>query len=257
MLPSSSSHPARIPRKHSTLPPAHHPHDHHHRRHRRRSSLLPRDATSLSHVSVPDVTPAAAASPDHHHQQSPSQSNPPAGKVDSQARSNAPSVKSLRNHSRLASFGRIRSRGSVQHSSKQPPAPPGEAVPAIAPVSPSEASSHLPSDGSSRSNNSSATTLTDDSKSDVRTLDEKPSRPSFWAKNSDRSVGSNKPYNQADFDENYKRLVASRPHTMHQTSSKLLRMTEDDRPFTRVRIPHDLHFHMQIRPPHSAHMLST
>ena len=241
---TSAASAARIPYKHSAAPaaltttttPTSHGQD-------------PRCATSLPHArSQPDVAATAhdAADADIFVSSrlpppTTTPSSPPpttpttADKVDSStAKSSAPSVKSLRNHSRLASLGRIRSRGSIQQSVKKQPASPGETLPASVPVSPSDAGSHHKRiDGTSFSNHSSDSALSDDSKSEVKLLDAQPSRPSFWNRSPQHSSQG---YDQAGFDENYKRLVAQRPRTMHQTSSKLLRMTEDDRPFTRVRV---------------------
>lgn len=239
---TSAASAARIPYKHSAAAPPttttttapHHGQD-------------PRCATSLHHATChPDVAAVAADNTSITTNQAVSSgpstpsvpapithsrlaSAPPAvaGKVDSQTVSSTPSVKSLRNHSRLASFGRIRSRGSIQASLKQQPALPGETPPAPVPVSPSDAGSHKRSDASQLSSDGSDTTVSDDCKADDP-------KPSFFRKPS--LAASQVSYDQSRFDENYSRLVAQQPRTMHQTSSKLLRMTEDDRPFTRVCI---------------------
>jgi hypothetical protein len=155
-----------------------------------------------------------------------------------------------RAHSRLTSIGRLRSRGSVpqqpqqqqqQHQSPQP-ASQGETISAQVPVSPSDAGSpHKLSDTSTLSNSSSATTLSDDAKSEKRSVEEQPSRPSFWLASGNVPGDANKsqPSNEGALDQ-YRRLVQHRSRMMHQTSSKLLRMTDDERPFTRVCI-HLLH----------------
>ena len=131
-------------------------------------------------------------------------------------------------HSRLASFGRQRLRGIVSISSETPP-PQGETLPRV-PVSPSDASSHHKrSDASTRSNTSSETALTDDAKSDVKSLDENPS-PNVYLPDAATWLDNE---TAPDLDE-YERLLKRSPRMMHQTSSKLLRMTDDDRPFTRV-----------------------
>lgn len=109
--------------------------------------------------------------------------------------------------------------------------PRGETVPPRVPVSPSEVSSqHKSSDVSTRSNSSSSsssdTTLTDDAKLDIKILhDERPpaTDTATWLDH------------EKDFDpDEYEALLSRSPRMMHQTSSKLLRLTEDDRPFTRV-----------------------
>lgn len=143
-----------------------------------------------------------------------------ADKVESKTKTVASSKSKA--HSRLASFGRQRLRGIV--SIGDAPAQ-GETLPRV-PVSPSDASSqHKRSDASTRSNTSSETTLTDDAKSDIKSLDERPSLvdAATWLDGE----------NTYDLDE-YERLLKRSPRMMHQTSSKLLRMTDDERPFTRV-----------------------
>lgn len=143
-----------------------------------------------------------------------------ADKVESKTKS-AVSSKS-KAHSRLASFGRQRLRGIVSTSDAPPQ---GETLPRV-PVSPSDASSHHKrSDASTRSNTSSETTLTDDAKSDIKCFDERPNivDTATWLDGE----------NAYDLDE-YERLLKRSPRMMHQTSSKLLRMTDDERPFTRV-----------------------
>ncbi len=200
--------------------------------------LDPRSATSQTHVSVsPDVTPG-----DHHFLLSPPAESltnhyrgtaPNVDKVDSQSvKTSASSVK-LRAHSRLASFGRIRSKGNIKQQSAEQklPASKGETLPAEVPVSPSDAGSHQRSDYSTLSNSSSKTTLSDHESP----LKDQTAQPSFLLGSnnvpSDRSKTNGKPLDS----ERPQRLAPPAPRTMHQTSSKLLRMTDDDRPFTRVR----------------------
>lgn len=141
-------------------------------------------------------------------------------KVDSKPRSGVLSVKS-RAQSRLAALGRTRLRGLVplgDYASSQ-----GEAQPVRAPVSPSDGSSHYKaSDVSSNSKSSSETSLTDGSKSPRDRFD---GNPEGWQ---EKEVDS-----YSDIEE-YERVLQRSPRMMHQTSSKLLRMTEEDRPFTRV-----------------------
>ena len=140
-----------------------------------------------------------------------------------------------RAHTRLASLGRIHSRGSIQQQQHQP-ASPGETLSAPVPVSPSDAGNHKPSDTSTLSNSSSETALTDDSRSDTKSTKERPSRPSFWLASRNVPGQITKHYDGIGDDaQHFERPGQHRPRMMHQTSSKLLRMTEDDRPFTRVR----------------------
>jgi hypothetical protein len=222
---TSAAH-ARIPHKHSTAaasPPR----------------PVPRDATSPSHA--PDVTPD-----DNHRASAGPVTTTAAGcplspaalaadKVDSQGKTTASSVKSKSSvHSRLASIGRLRSRGSVPQYQQRPQ---GETVSAQVPVSPSDAGSHHKlSNASAVSNSSSETTLSDDPKSEKKSVEQRPSRPSFWLASGNVPGDFNKAHDDnAEALEQYNRLVQYRPRMMHQTSSKLLRMTDDERPFTRVR----------------------
>lgn len=200
---TSAAGASRIPHKHSTT----------------LSRQGTRSATSHSHV--PDVT-----SSEHrlHSSGSERRSRHPDPNNDNLAATTAKS----RSHSRLASLGRIRSRGSIQQR---------EPLPALAPVSSTDVGSrHKPSDTSTLSNSSSETTLSDDSKSDAKSIQERrPSRPSFWLASSNVPGDFARDRHTPSADtENHHRSVQRNPRMMHQTSSKLLRMTEDDRPFTRV-----------------------
>ena len=132
-------------------------------------------------------------------------------------------------HSRLASFGRHTFRAIVS-TSEAPPR--GETLPRV-PVSPSDSGSEQkPSGASTRSNTSSETALTDDAGSDINAavgVEERvvsTSDAASW-------LDSERAFSPQNFDE-YERHLSRSPRTMHQTSSKLLRMTDDDRPFTRV-----------------------
>ncbi len=156
-----------------------------------------------------------------------------------------------RAHSRLASLGRIRSRGSIHNTAHPRPANPAAASavplplrrsetlplrPAVVPVSPSDTSSYLRSDLSTRSKSSSDTTYSEDKSDDTKSIEERPLNPTtrrptqhfFGERTHDDAE-------RADSDA-YARAVQHTPRMMHQTSSRLLRMTEDERPFTRVRI---------------------
>lgn len=164
-----------------------------------------------------------------------------------------------RAHSRLASLGRIRSRGSIHNTAaahqsrvaadaELPPSlhqPQGETVSLLAkpthpglaapPVSPSDACSHhKASDTSTLSNSSSETTRSDDKSDDIKSLEEA-EIPTSTRTHAFREPSQNFD-DPADVDR-YNRAVQHRPRMMHQTSSRLLRMTADDRPFTRVCIP--------------------
>ena len=202
---------------------------------------LPRDATSSSHV--PDVTPVDSSTVSAGNiSNAAGHTTPPstytADKVDPQLKSGASSAKSvkLRAHSRLASIGRLRSRGSTPQPPQRPQASQGETISAQVPVSPSDAGSqHKLSDTSASSKNSSATTLSDDAKSEEKPIEDTLSRPSFWLASG--KVPGDAKKAQSDnlaVSEQYQRLTQHRPRMMHQTSSKLLRMTDDERPFTRV-----------------------
>jgi hypothetical protein len=242
-------------------------HNHHgHRQHlpKHSSSELfpashqPRAATRPTHAAhaVTDVTIShtrSALLPDTRYTPAtpPSldRSPPPtAVKVDSRPRTVASTVKS-RAHSRLASLGRIRSRGSVfQHSPAERPSPAVPSSPAETlttkhlPVSPSLASSHKRSEASTLSNTSSETVLSDDAKSDIKSLDERQTPPGFYAEQKNASCEYLlKSSEDCDPEEQYRRLIHGRPRMMHQTSSRLLRMTEDERPFTRVCITNSSH----------------
>ena len=82
------------------------------------------------------------------------------------------------------------------------------------------------------SSSSSETTLSDD-KADVKSIEDYPSRASFWLAS---ASDFQKEYDGSAAVERYERLVQHKPRMMHQTSSKLLRMTDDERPFTRVSL---------------------
>jgi hypothetical protein len=139
--------------------------------------------------------------------------------VDSKPRSGVLGVTS-RAQSRLAAFGRSTLRGIAplsDHFSQ------GEAYSARAPVSPSDGSSHYKrSNPSSNSKSSSEASLTDDTKSSFGQFG---GPPEGWQEKELQSY--------EDIEE-YEKILARSPRMMHQTSSKLLRMTADDRPFTRV-----------------------
>ncbi|RMX78131.1 hypothetical protein D0869_09327 [Hortaea werneckii] len=94
----------------------------------------------------------------------------------------------------------------------------------------SSANSHKRSEGSAVSQTSSETSFSD-SKSDIKSFDDRPTP--LW----DQQVDNNElPAVPASKDNSsFDRPPQQRPspRMMHQTSSRLLRMTEDDRPFTR------------------------
>ncbi|KAI6922644.1 Developmental regulator, partial [Hortaea werneckii] len=111
------------------------------------------------------------------------------------------------------------------------PPPPGETLPARqAPVSPSDVSSHKRSEGSAVSQTSSETSFSD-SKSDIKSFDDRPTP--LWDQQVDNSELP--PVQASKDNSSFDRPSQQRPspRMMHQTSSRLLRMTEDDRPFTR------------------------
>jgi len=155
-----------------------------------------------------------------------------------------------RAHFRLASFGRIRSRGSIHNSAQRPPTGaatdlqpyPSEtlSLDPLVPVLPTDASARPRRDTPPWSNRSSETTLIDD-RSDVLIkppLDEPPSLPGlgFTSRYLPRDL-RHKGFDEVRVSEQSDKAPQSRPRAMHQTSSRLLRMTEDDRPYTRVRLP--------------------
>jgi hypothetical protein len=256
-MPSSSSHSAHhgtsippsspslhrcqapsIPPAETTLPaPA-----------RRSHSPLPRAATRPPYVhALPDVAarhpyphspPAPPTLPPLDCEHPPRTALPTIDKVDSKPKTIAASVKS-RAHSRLASFGRIRSRGAQQQPAERnifvtEPLPTTE-LPPLRPT-PSLTSSHKRSEPSTASFYSSETTLSDEKYQDSKSFDEprqsfaRDTKPTaFVAEQRGKSEDST-----CDPTEQYHRLTESRSRMMHQTSSRLLRMTEDDRPFTRV-----------------------
>lgn len=211
---SAAAGSTRIPYKHSTTTLPH---------------QSPRYATSPSHAfKEPDVIVVEkGVAPSRRS------ADTSVDKVDSKAKTATSSVKSLRTHSRLASLGRLRPRGSVQKQQQQP-ASQGETISTQVPVSPSDAgSSQKLSDTSTLSNTNSETSLSEDAKSDSKSVKERRSRPSFWLSSSNVPSESTKYIDEVS---QYERLVQHRPRMMHQTSSKLLRMTDDERPFTRVRV---------------------
>lgn len=195
----------------------------------------------LDVVDVPDVTPCTS----HADQERLEIESPPirtaAGKVDSLTKTTS------RAHSRLASLGRIRSRGSI-HNTAHPrpagvatelPSQRGETLPVkqhTVPVSPSDASSHHKrSDASTLSNTSSETALSDDKSEDIKSFDDQPLvRSSSWVPPKALVGGAVRRNDDPGDVERYQQAVQHRPRMMHQTSSRLLRMTADDRPFTRV-----------------------
>jgi hypothetical protein len=229
---SAAAPSARIPRQHSTD----HDHSSAYTTNRPPPHSGPRFATSPLRAPATDVAATARSafpSSSQELQRPPptaADSNTAAAKVDSRSRPTATTVKS-RAHTRLASLGRIASRGSAQSplSHKQ-----GETVAAEAPVSPSDTGSHKRSDTSTLSNSSSETTLSDDAKSEVKSIEERSTRPSFWL--ASNNVPADFAAERHPSTEQSERPTSYRPRMMHQTSSKLLRMTEDERPFTRVRI---------------------
>ena len=196
----------------------------------------PRSATSRPHVSLAlDIAANNRSSLSSSSDSLPYRSIARyADKVDSKSRT-ATSGTSSRAHSRLASFGRIRSRASINlKQAQKTPASPGETQTAEVPVSPSDAGSRKRSDTSTLSYLSSETTLSDAAKSDKNTSTEE--QPAFLLSSSN-IPGELAKTNKEECDiERPQRLAHAKPRTMHQTSSKLLRMTEDERPFTKVRV---------------------
>lgn len=174
---------------------------------------------------------------------------PTVDKVDSKQKTTAATVRS-RAHSRLASFGRIRSRGAQQPADRiytaVEPLPTHPEPPAHRPT-PSLASSHKRSEPSTASFYSSETTLSDEKYQDTKSFEEP--RQSL-ARSSQRNPSSERKKisedSTCDPAEQYNRLVESRARMMHQTSSRLLRMTEDDRPYTRVSIIFFVHVHPSV-----------
>jgi hypothetical protein len=256
-MPSSSSsahyhHPTRARIPPSTLPHASSPH-HSIPPSDTKSRRLPRVATRPAHAhhAYPDVAtrpppspPSSPSSPARTSSHVPAltcehrsrTASLPIGKVDSKPKTIAATVKS-RAHSRLASFGRIRSRGAQQPAERNPPVPEPLTSPELPPLRPtaSLASSHKRSEPSTASYYSSETTLSEEKYHDLKSFDEP--RKSF-TREAQRNASAERRGKSEDFTcdttEQYRRLVESRPRMMHQTSSRLLRMTEDDRPFTRV-----------------------
>jgi hypothetical protein len=179
--------------------------------------------------SPPARTPSKASSIRREHR--PRTALPTIDKVDSRPKTIAANVKS-RAHSRLASFGRIRSRGALQPTVTEPL--PLSELPPLRPT-PSLTSSHKRSEPSTGSYYSSETTLSDEKFHDSKSFDEpRKSLARDTQRNASFERRGKSEDSTCDPTEQYRRLVESRPRMMHQTSSRLLRMTEDDRPFTRV-----------------------
>ena len=171
--------------------------------HRPHGNLTAKDHRSLSSTSSDCV-------------EAPSLVSSPAAIVDSKK---DPSVKSRKAHLRLTSFSRLRSRASFTSNSPKSPSSP-------------DTGSHKRSDTSTLSYKSSEATLSDDAKPDSSPTKE---GSSFLL--SSENIPADLKASKEDVDASKARqgLARARPHTMHQTSSKLLRMTDDERPFTRVR----------------------
>ncbi|PPJ55722.1 hypothetical protein CBER1_08278 [Cercospora berteroae] len=147
-------------------------------------------------------------------------------KVDSRQQQPVPSSVKSKAHSRLASFSRQRLLRIVQPIEVRPQ---GETLPEV-PVSPSDAGSQdRRSDASTRSNASSETALTDHSSTSIKAATDRPSRESVatWR---ERGQSEDSEYQDT---EAYERILRRSPRMMHQTSSKLLKMTGDDQPYTR------------------------
>ncbi|KAK4575173.1 hypothetical protein LTR86_001025 [Recurvomyces mirabilis] len=224
-MPSAVAGSTRVPQNHS-----HHPH----------STTIPPRAR---HVDVPAPAQRTSDVTVFSNSSSSADQEPvsptllrrylSADKVDSISKSTA------RAHNRLASLGRIRSRGSIHNAAHSPsavarePLPHrGETLPAqhAVPVSPSATGSHKPSDTSTLSNSSSETTLSDDKSDDTKSLDEQPLINPAW---SPPLSDSPQHFDEQDDANPYVRANRLAPRMMHQTSSRLLRMTADERPFTR------------------------
>nr|POF16443.1 developmental regulator flba [Quercus suber] len=155
----------------------------------------------------------------------------PADTVDSLAKAKS------RAHSRLTSLGRIHSRDNVNSATVHLPrsaaleSPRGETRPTrnIVPVSPSTAGPRQRSCNSTLSL-SSAESLTSD-KSDDSDSFGSGSQPKYWRASSDLARDHEE---VIDHQSRLPRPSKSSPRMMHQTSSRLLRLTEDgSRPFTR------------------------
>ncbi|KAM0715572.1 hypothetical protein Q7P37_009070 [Cladosporium fusiforme] len=203
----------------------------------------PSDVAAIPPPQAPALHHPAATQPSEY---CPRAAPSPADKVDSKPRTIAATVKS-RAHSRLASLGRIRPRGGQQPAERQhqqlpeqqqpytpvtEPPRPAETYP-IEPT-PSVSSSHKRSEPSTASYHSSETTLTDEKFHDPKSFDEQ--RPQYIPRDPQRNASADRrggSEDRIDPKEEYHRLLETRPRMMHQTSSRLLRMTEDDRPFTK------------------------
>lgn len=144
-----------------------------------------------------------------------------------------------RAHSRLASLGRLRSSGSTPQQ-QQPQRKKSTLQIGQSPTQEPEASQQgntgrKGSQTSTLSNKTSEASLSGDSKSDSKSVLDPSSRSSFLLASSNLQRDQAKSTEGEGGQGNTPRLIKVKPRTMHQTSSKLLRMTEDDRPFTRVR----------------------
>lgn len=193
-------------------------------------------ARSTAHSPPDQSTATTAIDPldcEHH----PRTALPTIDKVDSKPKTIAAAVKS-RAHSRLASFGRIRSYRAQQPAERNTSVTEPLHVTEPPPLrhTPSLTSSHKRSEPSTSSFYSSETTLSDEKYQDSKSFEE--SRQSFARDTKPTAFVTEQRGKSEDFTcdptEQYHRLIESRSRMMHQTSSRLLRMTEDDRPFTRV-----------------------
>jgi hypothetical protein len=232
----TTSHPSPRP-THSSRVATRLPHAHHPSPDVAAANPLQQPPPPLQHSHA--APPSRSASPTFsaRREQRPRTALPTIDKVDSKPKSIAGTVKS-RAHSRLVSFGRIRPRGltlSAERDTLDPePLSPIEPLPAL--PRPSLAGSHKRSEPSTASYHSSETTLSDEKYYDTKSFEESRQLPIARGTHRNSSVEQRGKLDEYPVDptEQYHRLVASRSRMMHQTSSRLLRMTEDDRPFTRV-----------------------
>lgn len=147
--------------------------------------------------------------------------------MDSRPKPAATSAPKSKAHSRLASFSRVRLRGTVQTIDLPVQ---GETTPRV-PVSPSDAGSQDKRSGAStRSNSSFETALTDDSKSDPKSVDDRTVRKEDAA----TWLDTEEDHDSYPDTEAYQQMLSKSPRMMHQTSSKLLRMTDEELPYSKV-----------------------
>lgn len=154
------------------------------------------------------------------------------GKVDSSPRSITSTFKS-RAHSRLASLGWNRPRASVHQSPSQQ-----KESEQSQPRSVSQSREQSPHSPALSPASSDASIVLSNGSSETSTLTNSSIETACSDASSNIKSGKEQAQQQCDTTEEHAKLILDKAHMMHQTSSRLLRMTGDDRPFTKVCLSH-------------------